>query len=71
MCFFFGLQLSETILCFTDNLSKKTLQKQSLPATEGQHLAELTILTLKGMRSEDLLLEFVNKMSEHTRVEDP
>ena len=58
----------ERILCITDILSK-TLQKQSLSAAEGQHLAGLTILTLKGMRSEEmfhLFFELLTKVIEHT-----
>ena len=63
----------ERILCITDNLSK-TLQKQSLSAAEGQHLAGLTILTLKGMRSEEmfhLFFELLTKVIEHTGVDGP
>ena len=69
----FGLQLCERILCITDNLSK-TLQKQSLSAAEGQHLAGLTVLTLKGMRSEEmfnLFFESLNKVIERIGVDGP
>ena len=70
---FWGLQLCERILCITDNLSK-TLQKQSLSAAEGQHLAGLTVLTLQGMRSEEmfnLFFESLNKVIERIGVDGP
>ena len=66
----FGLQLCERILCITDNLSK-TLQKQSLSAAEGQHLAGLTVLTLKGMRNEEMFFESLNKVIERIGVDGP
>ena len=43
----FGLQLK-----ITDNLSR-TLQKQSMSAAEGQSVAELTVKTLKSMRTDE------------------
>ena len=48
----FGLKLCERILKITDNLSK-TFQKQSLSAAAAHDLAELTIKTLKGMRTDE------------------
>ena len=45
--FLFGLLLGETILKHTDNLSR-TLQSQSISATEGQHIAELTCKTMES-----------------------
>ena len=50
----FGLQLCKRILLITDNLSK-TLQKQSLSATEGQEVVHLTLQTLQNMRNTDSL----------------
>ena len=47
----FGLQLSMKILKITDSLSR-TLQKQSMSAAEGQSVAELTVKTLKSMRTD-------------------
>jgi len=48
----FGLKLCQCILKITDNLSK-TLQKSSLSAAEAQHVAALTVTTIKKMRSEE------------------
>ena len=61
----FGLKLCERILCITDNLSK-TLQTQSLSASEAQQLARLTSDTLKGMRT-DQAFELFFQMVEHLR----
>jgi hypothetical protein len=47
----FGLQLSKKILKITDNLSR-TLQNQKMSAAEGQAIAELTVRTLKSMRTD-------------------
>ena len=47
----FGLQLSKKILNITDNLSR-TLQKQKMSSAEGQAIAELTVRTLKVMRTD-------------------
>ena len=58
----FGLQLSKKILKMTDNLSR-TLQKQTMSAAEGQAVAELTVCTLKAMRTEasfDLFFDLVD-----------
>ena len=54
----FGLQLSMKILKITDNLSK-ILQKQSMSAAEGQTVAELTVKTLKSMRTDVKMLSLV------------
>lgn len=48
--FLIGLKMSETVFKITDNLSR-TLQKSTISAAEGQHLASLTVDTLKGMRT--------------------
>ena len=53
----FGLQLSMKILKITDNLSR-TLQKQSMSAAEGQSVAELTVKTLKSMRTDENFTAF-------------
>ena len=53
----FGLQLSMKILKITDKLSK-TLQKQSMSAAEGQSVAEVTVKTLKSMRTDENFTAF-------------
>ena len=58
----FGLKLCERILKVTDNLSK-TLQNKSLSAAEVQHVTELTVTTLKNVRTENNFLISNN----HTR----
>ena len=39
------------------------MQKQSLSAAEGQHLAGLTVLTLTGMRSEEMFNLFFESLN--------
>ena len=50
--FFFGLCISHRLYILTDNLSK-TLQKEKMSALESKHLADLTVETLNGMRSDE------------------
>ena len=50
--FFFGAYLLHTVLRHADNLSK-TLQHTKLSAAEGQHLAKMTVATLKSIRSKE------------------
>ena len=50
--FFYGLNLSQRLFAITDNLSK-TLQKESMSALSGLHLAELTVKTYQKMRSDE------------------
>ena len=50
--FLFGFLLRNRILNITDNLSKM-LQSQSMSAVEAQHIAELTVKTVQGMRTDD------------------
>ena len=69
----FGLQLSKKILKITDNLSR-TLKKQAMSAAERQAVAELTVRTLKAMRTEasfDLFFELVNRVQELTGTDPP
>ena len=69
----FGLQLSMKILKITDNLSR-TLQKQSMSAAEGQSVAELTIKTLKSMRTDanfNAFFTLCNCFREHSNVNLP
>ena len=65
--FLFGLLLCDRILNITDNLSK-TLQSQSMSAVEAQHIAELTVKTLQGMRTDDMYKTFLDsyKRNEET-----
>ena len=48
--FFYGSNLSQRFFSISDNLSK-TLQKESMSAISGLHLAELTVQTYQKMRS--------------------
>ena len=69
----FGLQLSMKILKITDNLSR-TLQKKSMSAAEGQSVAELTIKTLKSMRTDanfNAFFSLCNCFREHTNINLP
>ena len=69
----FGLILSKKILKLTDNLSR-TLQKQEVSAAEEQAVAELTVRTLKAMRSEEsfgLFFDLVDRFCELTGIELP
>lgn len=50
--FLFGLKLGYLILNHSDNLSK-TLQKTRMSAAEGQHIAKLTVKTMKLVRTDD------------------
>ena len=60
----FRLQLKK-ILKITDNLSR-TLQKQKMSAAEGQAIAELTVRTLKAMRTDTSFTLFFN-LVDHFR----
>ena len=69
----FGLHLSERILKITDNLSK-TLQKESLSASEAQYIANHTVKPLKPMRSDEiseLFYKHVQCLRVHTHIEEP
>ena len=50
--FFYGSNLSERFSSISDNLSK-TLQKESMSAISGLHLAELTVQTYQKMQSDE------------------
>ncbi len=52
-----GLHLCERILKITDNLSK-TLQTQSMCASEAQVIAKMTVQTLEGMRNGEIFKLF-------------
>ena len=71
--FLFGLLLCDRILNITDNMSK-TLQSQSMSAVEAQHIAELTVKTLQGMRTDAVyktFLDFATKTSTDLGVAEP
>ncbi len=69
----FGLKLCERILKITDNLSK-TLQKQSLSAAEAQTIAEMTVKTLKSIRTDEafeLFFQLMERLRDSTDTEEP
>lgn len=69
----FGILLSKKILKNTDNLSR-TLQKQAKSAAEGQAVTELTVRTLKGMRTEEsfaLFFDLVDRFRELNGTDPP
>ena len=69
----FGLHLCERILKITDNLSK-TLQTQSLSASEARKIAKYTIQTLQEMRTDvmfDVFFEYVESLRKRTDTEEP
>ena len=68
----FGLNLCERILKITDNLSK-TLQRESMSASEAQQIAKYTIQTLQRMRTDDmfdLFFEHVESLRKCTDTEE-
>ena len=61
--FFYGLNLSQRLFAISDNLSK-TLQKESISALSGLHLAELTAKIYQKMQSDEeaeLFFKFASK----------
>ena len=61
--FYFGLQLGCKLYAHTENLSK-TLQQEKMSPIKGKSLADLTIQTLKGIRSDrdyNLFYESIKK----------
>ena len=66
--FAFGMKLCENILKIIYNLSK-TPQKESLSTAHAQHLAEVTVKTLKSMRTDDsfkLFFQHLEILCKHT-----
>ena len=55
--FLFGVVLGEKLLSVADNLSKG-LQNKDLSAAQGQHMAAVTVATLKGLHCDDGLFPF-------------
>ena len=71
--YLFGMVLGEHLLKHTDNLSK-TLQSPSLTASDGQHIADLTVKILQKIREEDafdLFWQNVLLLQESTEVHGP
>ena len=60
--YLYGNMLGELILRHTDNLSR-TLQHKSLSAAEGQEIAQMTIQTIKSIRSDESSDLFWGKVS--------
>ena len=55
--FLFGVALGEKLLNVADNLSKD-LQSKDLSAVQGQHMAAVTVATLKGLRCDEFFCPF-------------
>ena len=72
--FFYGLCLGHRIFSISDNLSK-TIQSEDMSAVSGLHLAELTIETYRGMRTDENAALFFNttvkKASNHSFITKP
>ncbi len=71
--FFFGASLGELLLRHSDNLSK-ALQSTSMSAAEGQKIAEMTVITLQSMRSDEnftLFWSLVKLKGSELNVNDP
>ena len=72
--FYYGLHLSQRLFAISDNLSR-ALQKESMSALNGFHLAELTIKTFEKMRSDEgakLFFETVaKKASNYLFIQKP
>lgn len=62
--FLFGVELGETILRNTDNLSK-TLQHRVFSASEGQEVAQMIVKTLEPVRNEESFNLFWEKVEVH------
>ena len=71
--YFYGVILGELILKHSDNLSK-TLQSPKLSASEGQHVAEMTVRILQTLRNDthfDLFWEKVEVVRKEFDVGEP
>ena len=69
----FGLHLSKKVLQITDNLSR-ALQKQSMSAADGQEIAQMSLETLKGMRTDEvfsLFFALVGQSCQHAGTNEP
>jgi len=73
LSFFFGVHLAYLVLRHTDNLSK-TLQATSMSASEGAHIAAMTVTTLQTLRFDDQFSAFwdlIIKAKQEFEVQDP
>ena len=61
--FFYGLNSSQRLFAISDHLSK-TLQKESMSALSGLHLAKLTVQTYQKMRSDEETKLFFKTVSK-------
>lgn len=61
--FFFGASLGELLLSHSDNLSK-TLQSSTMSAAEGQKVADMTVITLQSLRSDENFLLFWKRVTD-------
>ena len=71
--FFFPVFLGNLLLKHSDNLSK-TLQSQKMSASEGQHVASMTVTTLQSLRNNDNFALFWQKIEiikKDLDIEDP
>ena len=71
--FFFRVFLGNLLLKHSDNLSK-TLQSQKMSASEGQHVASMTVTTLQSLRNDDNFALFWQKIEiikKDLDIEDP
>lgn len=71
--YFFGVSLGELLLNHSDNLSK-TLQSSSMSAAEGQKIADMTVHTLKSIRSDEKFLLFwkvIKQKASSLNVNEP
>ena len=69
----FGLHLSKKGLHITDNLSR-ALQKQSKSVADGQEIAQMSLETLKGMRTDEafsLFFALVGQSCQHAGTNEP
>ena len=68
-CFYFGVQLGSILLQHSDNLSK-ALQSPKLSASEGQHLAKMTVGTLQRIRNDRSFNLFWKKVEQERQSVD-
>lgn len=71
--YFFGVCVAELVLDHGDNLSA-TLQSSTISAAEGQHVAALSVQTLKSLRTDDfceLFWSTVLRKADAFDVEEP
>ena len=68
--FLFGVALGEKLLSVADNLLCKGLQSKYLSAAQGQHMAAVTVATLKGLHCDEGFLSFWRMVIEKQRSVD-